>query len=54
MRTYALGKLPDERYSMPDGQYAKKQQGLNEEIKTLEVNITAYDKKQNRRINLLL
>lgn len=40
----ALGKMPDERYSMLDGQYAKEQQELNEEIKTLEANITAYDK----------
>lgn len=40
----ALGKLPDERYSMLDEQYAKEQRELNEEIKSLETNISAYDK----------
>ena len=39
----ALGKLPDERYLMLDGQYAKEQKTLSEEMQRLEITLKDFD-----------
>lgn len=39
----ALGKLPDERYLMLDGQYAKEQKSLSEEMRRLENTLKDFD-----------
>lgn len=41
-----LGKLPDERYAILDGQYAKEQSELTEEIQRLEAAIADFDKQK--------
>lgn len=38
-----LGKLPDERYAVLDGQYSKEQKELTEEISELEAEVAGYE-----------
>lgn len=38
-----LGKLPDERYAVLDGQYSKEQKELTEEISDLEAEVAGYE-----------
>lgn len=42
----ALGKLPDERYEILDGQYAKEQKSLKAEMCELETSIDGYAKNE--------
>ena len=48
-----LGKLPDERYAVLDGQYSKEQKELSAEIAEMEAELSGYEeeklwlKKQN-------
>ena len=38
-----LGKLPDERYAILDGQYSKEQKDLSAEIADMEAELSGYE-----------
>ena len=43
-----LGKLPDERYTILDGQYSKEQKNLSAEIADMEAELSGYEEGRCR------